>query len=574
MRIAVVTFRFGRDFLGGGERYLYQLASGLVRRGHEVEVFTTRTRNFFHTPYGYLIWDNHYPPGTEEDGGMAVHRFTVFSPRPGRGRRLSRKWVRMQESERKSRAFARSLAGLMSGSREHCLLWGWDASVVPGKERVAHVAGEAVLVVGGEELTGIELEAKMLGDAYLTVEVPGAGAGHFELQGGLRRTCGLELAPSRSMVVNLKVWVSSRSNRQGGPLEVSRIAVTDAGSVRELDLGLTWDRFMEEGSEFVLGGCLWECVDRRSMRSSRWHRYLLGPRCPGIRKAIRARAADFDLVMGSMFPMTTIEMAQRAAAACGKPFIAVPLFHPRDPNHYSRHLKEVLSRADGVEANTPFMADMMRRWGFKAFSVGPGFDTDEFASENVDGARFRSRFGVGDRPLLLWVGRKNVHKGYPEAVRAVEEVRRRGLDAVLVMIGPEEDYVPVSGEGVLYLGSQPREVLLDAYDACDVFILPSLHESFCMVFCEAWLLGKPVLGNIYNSAARGQIVDGVNGYLCRGVEEFAERAYELLAHPRKAREMGARGREAVLAERGWETIVERFEAQLRKVVRSGGGEAG
>ncbi|HID09346.1 TPA: glycosyltransferase, partial [Candidatus Micrarchaeota archaeon] len=247
----------------------------------------------------------------------------------------------------------------------------------------------------------------------------------------------------------------------------------------------------------------------------------------------------------------------------GKPLIAFPLFHTRDPNHYWLHFKEVLENAAGVEANSPVIAELMKGWGFNAFAVGPGYDLEEFSSPDIDGDRFRREFGFGDRPLLLWVARKNIYKGYREAIAALEEVRGSGCSANLAMIGPDEDNLPVSGEGVYYLGAQPRATVLDAFDACDVFLFPSLHESFCLVFCEAWLRGKPVLGNVYCAAARGLIEHGRDGYLCKDAGDYGRRALELIRDPERAREMGELGREKVLSTRGWDRLVVELEKKMQ-----------
>jgi glycosyltransferase involved in cell wall biosynthesis len=214
----------------------------------------------------------------------------------------------------------------------------------------------------------------------------------------------------------------------------------------------------------------------------------------------------------------------------------------------------------------------MKGWGLGAFAIGPGYDLDEFASPLVDGDIFRREYGFGDRPILLWVGRKNVYKGYREAIASLRVVRESGCPAVLVMVGPDEDNLPVSGEGIYYLGALSREMLLNAFDACDVFLFPSLHESFCIVFGEAWLRAKPVLGNAYCAAARGLIEHGVDGFLCSDINDYGRRALELIKDPVRAHAMGERGREKVLETRGWDRLVDELELKLEEIAARDHGD--
>jgi glycosyltransferase involved in cell wall biosynthesis len=278
-----------------------------------------------------------------------------------------------------------------------------------------------------------------------------------------------------------------------------------------------------------------------------------------------AAARQYDLVLGSMVPMSTMELAGRAARHAGKPFLAFPLFHTRDPNHYWAHFKTALEGAAGVEANSGVIEGLMEGWGLKAFAIGPGYNLDEFSDPRIDGGLFRRQFGFGDRPILLWVGRKNVYKGYREAIASLRRMRENGCPAVLVMVGPDEDNLPVSGEGIYYLGALPRETLLNAFDACDVFLFPSLHESFCIVFGEAWLRGKPVLGNAYCAAARGLIAHGQDGFLCTDVDDYSRRALELIGDPARAREMGEKGRRKMLETRGWDRLADELEIKLEEI---------
>lgn len=569
MRLLLLTYRFGREIIGGGERYMWDLVARLAAGGHEVEVFTTCARNMVFSPYGYLVWDDFLPRGTEEWDGVTVHRLPVKNPRPRKGRRCARALQRYLAAERQSPAFASRVAETMRGIPEHCFLSGWhvyeDRADGPGR----WMEKNATLLVGGESLTELRMEVHSPLDNPLTVELDGIGTWEFEMVRGRVREVSLSFEPCRDLIVDLKVpgtFVPPEDGRMLG-LDFRAVTVRDEAGLRELDMGRDWDGLVNTYPETLLGDILWAAAERRPSSVNRMQRYLIGPRAPGLKREALRAAARCDLVLASMVPMSTVPIAREVAARAGKPLVIFPLFHARDPNHYWEHFRTAMQDASGVDANLDVTADSMRAWGFPAFAVGPGMDLGEFSSPHIDGNRFRSEFGFGDRPILLWVARKNVLKGYREAIEAVHGVRAEGIDAALVMIGPEEDYLPIAGDGVHYLGVLPREKVLDAFDACDVLVFPSLHESFCLVFCEAWLRGKPVLGNRYCIAARGLIDHGRDGYLCSDTAELGEYALELLRHPARARAMGESGREKVMRARGWDRIIRELEGRLASIAR-------
>jgi len=70
LRVAVVAFRFGKDFAGGAETSLRRMAECLHHAGHHVEIFTTCTR-------AESDWSNQLPEGTAMVGGRAVHRYRL-----------------------------------------------------------------------------------------------------------------------------------------------------------------------------------------------------------------------------------------------------------------------------------------------------------------------------------------------------------------------------------------------------------------------------------------------------------------------------------------------------------------
>lgn len=69
-RIAIVSFRFGPDIVGGAEASLRTMGQALLAAGHLIEVFTTCTRTESH-------WQNDFAPGTVTLDGLKVHRFPI-----------------------------------------------------------------------------------------------------------------------------------------------------------------------------------------------------------------------------------------------------------------------------------------------------------------------------------------------------------------------------------------------------------------------------------------------------------------------------------------------------------------
>jgi len=112
-----------------------------------------------------------------------------------------------------------------------------------------------------------------------------------------------------------------------------------------------------------------------------------------------------------------------------------------------------------------------------------------------DGPRLRSALDIGSRPAVFFLGRRTPEKGYDALIRSWPLVMESHPDAVLIVsgtgdVGPLPELPPRCYRD---LGIPDERVKADAYAACDIFCLPSAHESFGIVFAEAWSYGKPVI---------------------------------------------------------------------------------
>lgn len=163
------------------------------------------------------------------------------------------------------------------------------------------------------------------------------------------------------------------------------------------------------------------------------------------------------------------------------------------------------------------------------------------------GEALRQKMAINDRPVVLFLGRRDAGKGYPALLRAWPLVLKEVPDAVLLLAGTggSEDEAllrRLPSSSVCDLGRPDEKQKADAYAACDVFCLPSEHESFGIVYIEAWSYGKPVICGTA-PASRELVQDGVTGLHADHSETtLAAALLRLLKNPEEARLIGGAGR--------------------------------
>ncbi|MFP4389697.1 MAG: glycosyltransferase family 4 protein, partial [Desulfococcaceae bacterium] len=206
----------------------------------------------------------------------------------------------------------------------------------------------------------------------------------------------------------------------------------------------------------------------------------------------------------------------------------------------------------------------------KIQTIHPGVDAHRFSSE-ADGNAVRARYGIGDSPLLLTVGRLQKRKGHDMVIRALATVRKRfpGVRYLVVGAGDEEEGLRSLAldlgvsDAVVFAGKLPEEDLPSCYAACDLFIMANRTvnqdiEGFGMVFLEANAAGKPVIGGV-SGGTQDAIVDGETGFRvdAEGPAAIATAIERLLADPDLRKRMGCAGRRRVEREFGWDRVVEK-----------------
>lgn len=133
-----------------------------------------------------------------------------------------------------------------------------------------------------------------------------------------------------------------------------------------------------------------------------------------------------------------------------------------------------------------------------------------------------------DAPLVLFVGRLITIKGVDHLIRAMRNMAETQPSARLIVVGDGQERALLQalaqGAGladrVTFAGERPHEDVIRFMRAADVFVLPSLVESFGIVLLEAMSCGLPVVAS--NVMGIPSIVaDGVNGFLVPPADDRA-----------------------------------------------------
>ncbi|MCI4663531.1 MAG: glycosyltransferase family 4 protein [Neomegalonema sp.] len=215
-----------------------------------------------------------------------------------------------------------------------------------------------------------------------------------------------------------------------------------------------------------------------------------------------------------------------AVEACRKhnvPCLLTPYFHPDANGIYPEGMRahtELLNECDIVLAlletdrlglsSINVQADKIRTLG-----VCP------LLPDTMDAAGFRARHGMGDDPMVLFIGRMVQYKGALALMQAAEHVWKVEPRARFAFVGPSDNktrkWLPEKLDPRIHiLGAVDEQEKADAIAACDIFSMPSTSEIFPAVYLEAWSCRKPVIGG--TAYGLKELIEGNNAGICSDQE--------------------------------------------------------
>ena len=237
----------------------------------------------------------------------------------------------------------------------------------------------------------------------------------------------------------------------------------------------------------------------------------------------------------------------------------------------SRHLRQfhnqcALTMVPNAALGRLLEADRYRN----VMILGRGVDTALFSPSRRSEA-LRMQWGLGAQDLaVIYVGRMAAEKNLQLVVSAFEAIRRAVPSARMVWVGdgPELKRLRKRHPEHVFCGSQVDEALAMHYALADVFLFPSMTETFGNVVPEAMASGLAVVA--YDDAAASMLITpGRNGMLAAygDVDAFIADSVRI-ASDRAWRDAIRQAAPGALHAYSWDRICNGFDRHLRAVMMS------
>ena len=122
-------------------------------------------------------------------------------------------------------------------------------------------------------------------------------------------------------------------------------------------------------------------------------------------------------------------------------------------------------------------------------------------------------------PKVLFIGRLTHNKGFIFLAETMIDLWKQGLDVDFIYIGVStaeskfiEPLLQKYPNHAYHFQNIPHELKVQLLRLCDMVILPSIVESWGLVFLEGWSQKKPVIGAKGQCYGREFLKDNVNGF--------------------------------------------------------------
>lgn len=277
-----------------------------------------------------------------------------------------------------------------------------------------------------------------------------------------------------------------------------------------------------------------------------------------------------DYILAGPLPTTIVLYAKFIRLFTKSKLIICPCFHPNDPDFQNPSLISVLKKADYLWCLTNFekkyFVNQLKLTSAKYFVHGLGLDQDFLIDPQ--------KIHFPQKINLLFIANFSAHKRAELLIQAFDILLKKHPEASLSLMGQKTLYFPQIEaflqnfpasftKKINFVFAPSRDQIKNAIDSASCLILPSIHESFGLVFIESLARGKPVIGA--DTPQTREVLQHLNGGLTfkrDDPQDLYLKISQLIESPLLSSKLGLQGFHIVKNSYTWNKIGEKLCKKL------------
>lgn len=231
---------------------------------------------------------------------------------------------------------------------------------------------------------------------------------------------------------------------------------------------------------------------------------------------------------------------------------------------------KIANNASKLIALTSVEAESYQRLGAncrKIEIIPNGINLTEFKNLPRKG-KFREIYKISSKALIiLFLGRINKIKGLDILAHAFSDIVKELRNAKLVIIGPDDGYLKTLehltnqlelSDKVIFIGPLYGVDKLEAYVDADIYVLPSVYETFPLTVLEALACGTSVV--VTDNCGISDTVIKLGGFVSSSDSSDLGRVIiQALTTEKRGKGGNDKSRSVILNDFNWTTIAKRYE---------------
>ena len=285
---------------------------------------------------------------------------------------------------------------------------------------------------------------------------------------------------------------------------------------------------------------------------------------PFIKALVNIARFHPDYIIAGPLPTTIIIYAAIIKKITGAKLITVPCYHPNDPDFNNWLIKKTLNQSDLIISFTKNEKKLLSQFCAPPIIVSPpGIDKNFL----IDSQKIK----FPQTPNILFIANFSAHKRFELLLNALVLLQKEYPSLTLTALGQKTLYWPKIqslinplGNKIKFVFNPTQKQVKAAIDKSTLLCLPSVHESFGLVFAESLARGKPVIGaNTPQTTEVLKLLQGGITFHTDDVIDLVTKISSILDHTQIAQQLGQDGYEFIKKHLTWDTIVSELWQEIQ-----------